>query len=350
MQVGRQQCLTIWLISDVLFSAVVAIHFSAGHQAQRQFLFRVPLSCVMPCANLTLLLLCRCCVLCLSAGVTAEDFQSQYAAGSLKAVSDISGVPASSIKSTVSSTGTSPASNNSSTTSTSSRRLLQQATTPAAAAAAASAGSASSGLTVAYSLAAADATAASEGLQKAAADNGAGLYAALDANGVPLRPAVRLNGATLVTQEQAAAAEANTRQQRGLRRDREDGWPLWKKLAVGLPVGIGGGLLLAMLVLGLCVCKKRHRIDQIKRHEAQLVAVDQRKPYPDAVASGGATEQQGGKQGKAVDLRWVLSCFYCRMLCSSLERLTCVSYPDAVASGGATEQQGGKQDKAVDLR
>jgi hypothetical protein len=119
-----------------------------------------------------------------------------------------------------------------------------------------------------------------------------------------------------VTQEQAAAAaaEASTRQQRGLRRDRDDSWPLWKKLAVGLPVGIGGGLLLAMLVLGLCMCKKRRRIDQIKRHEAQLVAVDSPEPYPDAAATAGATEQQqGGKQGKAVDLRWVLLVSDCRI-------------------------------------
>jgi hypothetical protein len=223
------------------------------------------------------------------AGTTAEEFASDYAQGSLKAVSDISGVPASSIKSTVSSSSDTPASS-----SGNSRRLLQQA----ASAAAAGSGS-GGGVTVAYSLNAADPAAASKGLQEAAADGGAGLYAALDANGVPLRPAVRLNGAQLVTQEQAAAAATAATSRR---RTQQDRWPLWKRLTVGLCVGIGGGLILAMVVLGMCFCTRRKKIDKIRRHEAELVAADvSREPYPDALATAGGAEQQG-KQVKIRDL------------------------------------------------
>jgi hypothetical protein len=68
-------------------------------------------------------------------------------------------------------------------------------------------------------------------------------------------------------------------------------------------VGIGGGLILAMVVLGMCVCTRRKNIDKIRRHEAELVAADvAREPYPDALATAGGAEQQG-KQGKAGDLR-----------------------------------------------
>jgi hypothetical protein len=158
---------------------------------------------------------------------------------------------------------------------------------------------------VAYSLAAADPAAAAKGLQEATADNGAGLYAALDANGVPLRPAVRLDGATLVTQEQAAAAAAADISRRIGFRTREERMPFWKKLTIGLCVGIGGGILVVLVLLGVLCCKQRRKIDKLRRHEAELVAADHsREPYPDALATAGGAEQQGsGKQGKPVDLR-----------------------------------------------
>ncbi|WIA22388.1 hypothetical protein OEZ85_004695 [Tetradesmus obliquus] len=90
-----------------------------------------------------------------------------------------------------------------------------------------------------------------------------------------------------------------------LRSSRDDRWPLWKKLVVGLCVGIGGGLIVILVLAGVWLCKRRRRIDKIRRHEAELVAGDHsREPYPDALATAGGAEEQGSsKQGKAADLR-----------------------------------------------
>lgn len=104
-------------------------------------------------------------------GVSADEFKSKYAEGSLSAVAKVAGVEPSVVEQVIKPVGAA-------------RRLLQDA--------------ASKGVDVTYSITSADRDATLQRLVAATANNGAGLYDALAAAGVPLHPAVSINGVKTV--------------------------------------------------------------------------------------------------------------------------------------------------------
>lgn len=227
----------------------------------------------------------------LDPGISAQDFKQKYANGSLAAVSQVSGVPESSIKSAINPAGSSPGSSSSS----GARRLLQQQ------AGSGTGSNSSDTVNVAYQITADDPAAALKGINDATANGGSGFFAALDAHGVPLRPAIKLDGKTAVSLEEAAAAAASASRNLPPTAGSESssnrrGWPLWKQLVVGLCVGVVGALLLA--VLAGCLLKRR-KVDKVRRKEAEIIAIDTQQPrtFSDVPAAGG--DQPGTRLGKA---------------------------------------------------
>jgi hypothetical protein len=170
------------------------------------------------------------------AGISPEEFQEKYAKGTLAAISQITGTPIDQIKAVF--TPANPGSG---------RRLLQ------------------TGVIVDYAIPTADRAATLGKISDATANNGLGLYAALAANGVPLRPSISVNGQLAVQG----------------REPQQNGWPQWKKIVVGVTVGVGGFLLLlALCLLAFCCWRKRKH----RKSSAPSAAstIEDARPVPDA--------------------------------------------------------------------
>jgi hypothetical protein len=166
--------------------------------------------------------------------VTTDEFKAKYAEGSLKAVAEVAGVDPAAVKSTVTPAGAGGAA---------ARRLL-----------------ASGGVDVAYTITAADRDALLERLDTASADGGAGLNKALAAAGVPLKPAVWINGqnkvpvAPVVTPRTAETPAATVPAP-----EQATGTPaVSQSVVIGAVVGsVLGALLLVALVLVFLRLRRR---------------------------------------------------------------------------------------------
>eukprot|EP00775_Hariotina_reticulata_P001511 gene1511-1847_t len=171
----------------------------------------------------------------LFSGISPEEFQEKYSNGTLAAISQITGIPAEQIKPTYT-----PAS------AVSGRKLLQ------------------TGVIVDYNIATAVREATLGKISDATANNGLGFYSALAANGVPLRPAISVNGELAVQGPEP----------------QQNGWPVWKKIVVGVTVGVGGCLLLLALCLLAFWCWRKRK--QKRSSAAAGARVGDEQPAPDA--------------------------------------------------------------------
>lgn len=186
-------------------------------------------------------------------GVTVDEFKDKYAQGSLEAVASVAGVPPSSVEQTIKpsapAAATAPAAGG--------RRLLQAA-----------AGGA--GVDVSYTISAPDRAALLQRLDAAAADGGAGFKQALATAGVPLQPAVSVDGVAKVAPAPAAATAAVSTTPRAAAAPASPGPASpepasaqsgpGKGVMIGAIVGaVGGALLLALLVVLVLVVLKRRK-------------------------------------------------------------------------------------------
>lgn len=206
------------------------------------------------------------------AGVSVDEFQEKYADGSLATVSEVSGVLENNISATLRSAAVEGVGSSSSA---GSRRLLQEQT----------------GVIASYQITAARPETVLQRLNAATANNGEQFFAALEANGVPIRPSISINGNLAVIATPVANSSGS---------NSSTGMPQWQQIVIGVVVGVGG--LLLLLVVAFCCrrCMKRKAGDKQRKAEADLVATAADDDRYDATAVYG-TDQGRQITNKSTD-------------------------------------------------